>query len=130
MFKHEIWAIGYSQPNTFGPISCQAAYEHCGGWLDELMVYLAANAKFVHDYFAENVPKIKSIPLEGTYLKWLDFNPLGLSHDQLEDRFNRAKVWLSSGTAFGAAGAGFFRVNLACPRSTLQEAMRRVAQVL
>jgi len=129
-FKHEIWAIGYSQLNTFGPMACMAAYEHCGYWLDELLEYIAGNAAFVHDYLAAEVPQVKSIPLEGTYLKWLDFNPLGYSHDQLEDRLNKAKVWPSSGTAFGAAGAGFFRVNLACPRSVLELGMERIVNAV
>ncbi|MCL2527310.1 MAG: pyridoxal phosphate-dependent aminotransferase [Defluviitaleaceae bacterium] len=129
-FKHEIWATGYSQLNTLGPRACKAAYEHGGAWLDALMAYLAKNEAFVHDYLTEALPQIKSIPLEGSYLKWLDFNPLGLPHQELEERFNNAKVWLSSGTSFGAAGAGFFRVNLACPRSVLEIGMGRVVGAL
>ncbi|MCL2403986.1 MAG: pyridoxal phosphate-dependent aminotransferase [Defluviitaleaceae bacterium] len=125
-FKHEIWASGYAQLNVMGMEACKAAYIHGRQWLTELMQYLANNAAYVCDTVAVNLPKIKPIALEGTYLQWLDFNALGLSHDELEDRLNRANVWLSSGTAFGAAGAGFFRVNLACPRSTLEVAMQRV----
>jgi len=129
-FKNEIWATGYSQLNTMGLAACQAAYEEGEAWLDALMQYLAINAAFVHDYLAEAVPLIKSIPLEGSYLKWLDFNPLGRPHDELETQFDKAKVWLSSGTAFGGAGEGFFRVNFACPMSILKTAMERVVGAL
>ena len=126
-FIHEIWATGYTQLNTVGLAACQAAYLHGEEWLAELMRYLAGNAGFVCEYMAAELPQVKPVALEGSYLQWLDFSGLGLEHDEMEERLNRANVWLSGGTAFGAAGAGFFRVNLACPRSTLAEAMRRVA---
>jgi len=106
--------------------ACQAAYLYGREWLAELMEYLAKNAALVCDIMAAELPLVKPIALEGTYLQWLDFSALGLTHDELEERLNRAKVWLSSGTAFGAAGAGFFRVNLGCPRSVLETAMMRV----
>ena len=128
-FVHEIRAVGYGQLCTMGPVSCQAAYEHGHDWLGELLIYLAGNAAFVEDYLARALPLVKPIPLEGSYLKWLDFSAFGLSHSEMENRLDKAKVWLSSGTAFGAAGAGFFRVNLACPRSLLEVAMERVAGV-
>jgi len=129
-FKHEIWATGYSQLNTMGLAACHAAYEHGSPWLDALLEYLADNANFVHDYLAQHVPQIKSIPLEGSYLKWLDFNPLDIPHLEIEERLNNAKVWLSSGTSFGAAGEGFFRVNLACPRSILEKGLERVVMAV
>jgi len=123
-FCHEIWATGYGQLSTMGIASCQAAYKHGHSWHLELMKYLAKNAAFVDDFFAHTA--VKPIPLEGSYLKWLDFSALDLSHDVMENRLNAAKVWLSSGTSFGAAGAGFFRVNMACPKSVLEEGMKRV----
>lgn len=125
--KHEIWATGYSQLNTMGLAACQAAYLYGGVWLDELMVYLAANAAFVCEYLAAQAPGVRPIPLEGSYLKWLDFNALGVPHQELLEGLNQAKVWLSSGLDFGTEGDGFFRVNLACPRSVLEEGMERVA---
>ena len=125
-FVHEVWASGYSQLNTMGLAACKAAYLHGRDWLAELMQYLTLNATFVQDLLAAEMPQIKPITLEGSYLQWLDFTDLGLPHDELEDRLNQAKVWLSGGTIFGAAGTGFFRVNLACPRSVLEMGMRRV----
>ena len=125
-FAHEIWATGYAQLNIMGLVACQAAYLHGREWLAQLMVYLAGNAAFVCEVLAAKLPQVKPVALEGTYLQWLDFTALGLPHDELEERLSRAKVWLSRGTAFGAAGAGFFRVNLGCPRSVLEMAMERV----
>jgi len=129
-YIHEIHATGYSQLNTMGLAACQAAYAHGGPWLDALMEYLTANANFVNEYLANYAPLIKPMPLEGSYLMWLDFNSLGLSHEDLEERLDQAKVWLSSGTVFGAAGTGFFRVNLTCPKSILEMALERVLKAV
>jgi len=129
-FKHEIHATGYSQLNTMGLAACQAAYAQGGPWLEALMQYLTINADYVYEYLAKHIPKIKPMPLEGSYLMWLDFNALGIPHQELEERLNRAKVWLSDGTIFGAAGSGFFRINLTCPKSVLEMAMERVAQAV
>jgi len=124
-FTNEIWMAGVSQLNTMGLAACQAAYEHGGEWLDALMEYLTGNAAFVMDYL---VAKTKIVPMmpQGSYLMWLDFNPLGIPHAKLIERLDNIKIWLSSGTDFGQSGAGFMRVNLACPRSVLQTAMERI----
>ena len=67
------------------------------------------------------------IDLEGTYLIWLDFRKLGLSVDELDNRIiNKAKLWLDSGKIFGKVGQGFQRINVACPRSILKEALERI----
>jgi len=129
-FVNQIWASGYSQLNTMGLAACQAAYEHGAPWLNALMEYLTTNAAFVQDYLAKNAPKVRAIKPEGSYLMWLDMNALGLTHQELEARMDTARIWLSSGTAFGATGAGFFRVNLACPMVTLVEGMKRVVEAI
>jgi len=126
-YKAEIHATGYSQLNTMGIVAGQAAYEHGHNWLAELLKYLAENAAFVQEFTAANMPQVKVTDLQGTYLMWLDFNALGKTHQQLDDAItDKSKLWLSSGTAFGETGAGFFRINIACPKSTLQEAMERL----
>ena len=126
IFKHEILASGYHQLGTMGLAACQAAYEHCEGWKDELVQYIAQNAALVQDCLENEVPQIKVIPLEGSYLQWLDFNRLGLAHEQLIEKLDCVKVWPSNGMAFGAAGSGFFRLNLACPRRLLEMALERI----
>jgi len=128
-FKHAIRSVGYSHLNTMGLAACIAAYEHGGQWLDELMVYLEGNAALVRDYLSKET-KIVPVPLEGSYLMWLDFNQYGYTHKELVDRLDRAKVWLSSGTDFGLNGAGFMRVNLTSPRSVLKTGMERVVSTV
>jgi len=126
-FKKEIHASGYSQLNTLGLAACKAAYSHGAAWHSQLMEYLAANAAYIKDFLAEKIPQVHVVSLEGSYLLWLDFNALGKSHAQLEDIItNKAKLWLSSGTIFGEAGEGFFRLNLTSPRSVIQRAMEQL----
>jgi len=130
LFKHEIAAAGYSQLNGMGIIACAAAYNHGHEWLAALLDYLSENAAYVKNFLAEKMPSVRAIDLEGTYLMWLDFNELGLSQEVLQEKFDSAKVWLSSGTAFGETGRGFWRINIACPRATLKIAMERLENAL
>ena len=129
-FKHEIIATGYSQLNTLGLIACSAAYIHGYEWLIELKEYLLQNANYVIEFFAKHLPQVKVIPLEGTYLMWLDFNSVNLTHSQMQEVLDTAKVWLSSGTSFGATGEGFWRINIACPKSTIETALNRIINVI
>ena len=81
----------------------------------------------VRNYLKENIPQIKLIEPEGTYLVWLDCRELGLSEKELEQFIaQKAKLWLDDGIIFGKAGEGFERVNIACPRATLKEALERL----
>lgn len=125
-FKKEINASGYSQLNSLGLIACQAAYEHGEEWLTQLKEYLAENLTFTREYLKENLPKVRLIEPEATYLIWLDMRELGTA-DEVDNKIvNEAKLWLDRGEMFGAAGAGFQRINLACPRATLKEALDRL----
>lgn len=127
MFKHEIHATGYSQLNTMALAAGQAAYEHGGAWHTALMEYLTSNALYVKSFIEREIPQIKVIDLQGSYLMWLDFSGFNLSHNELDDIItNKAKLWLSSGTTFGETGQYFFRINLACPLNTLEKAMAQL----
>ncbi len=107
--------------STFGAAGMIAGYRHCAPWLDELNVYLAANHELAENFFLERMPAIKKIHAEATYLGWLDFRQLGLSQDEIMHRLVEiGGVGLYGGTEFGAEGAGFFRMNLACPRELLE----------
>ena len=78
-----------------------------------------------------NLPEVRMIDTEGTYLVWLDFRKTGLSTEELDRRIiHNAKLWLDSGKIFGKCGEGFERINAACPRSILQEALERIKNVL
>lgn len=128
-FRAEINASGYSQLNSLGLVACQAAYENAEEWLLELKGYLKANLNFVKEYLKEYLPKIHLIEPEATYLIWLDMRELGEA-DIVNDKIvNEAKLWLDRGEMFGNSGAGFQRINIACPRATLKEALDRLRKV-
>jgi len=121
---------GYSQLNTLGIVAAHAAYEHGADWVDELLVYLEENVLVIEEFLRANMPKVKLIKPEGTYLAWLDFRELGLSQKELDERVaNDAKLWLSSGTVFGKEGEGFQRVNFACPREELKKALNKLSKI-
>ena len=126
-FKRKISAAGYGQPNMIGLHACQAAYETGREWLEELKVYLKGNLDYTRTYLEKNLPQIKLIEPEGTYLIWLDCRALGLPEEKLEHLIvNEAKLWLDSGAIFGEVGEGFERINIACPRAVLKEALERL----
>ena len=126
-FERQMSAVGYSQVNMIGLHACQAAYETGREWLEELKVYLKGNLDYVRTYLEENLPQIKLIEPEGTYLIWLDCRALGLTEECLEHLIvHEAKLWLDAGAIFGEAGRGFERINIACPRAVLAEAMSRL----
>jgi len=115
------------RPNLFGIVALEAAYRHGEAWLEELLDYLQGNLDFMTDFITRNIPRIKIIKPEGTYLVWMDFRALGMTGKELENfMMNKAKLWLDEGYIFGSAGDGFERINIACPRATLAEALHRL----
>lgn len=130
-FRHEVSAAGYSQVNVMGLAACQAAYEGGEGWLLELKQYIWNNYLFLKEYLEKKIPMIEAGILEGTYLVWLDFRKLGLTEAEREDLIvNRAHLWLDSGAMFGEDGEGFERINIACPRSVLENALVQLEKAL
>ncbi|MBE6906345.1 MalY/PatB family protein [Marasmitruncus massiliensis] len=126
-FRHEIGRAGYSQPNVMGLVACRAAYTQGQEWLDQLRAYLAGNLDCVRQFLQAQIPQIRLVEPEGTYLVWLDCRGLGLDDQQRERLLvEKAGLWLDTGTMFGAGGEGFERVNIACPRATLKEALGRL----
>ena len=130
-FAREIWATGYSQLNTLGIVACEAAYNYGEVWYEELKKYLKGNLDFVREYLKENLPEIKLIEPEGTYLIWLDFRGLGICEVEREDLIvNKAKLWLDSGAIFGKTGEGFERINIATNRPVIKEALDRIKRAV
>lgn len=130
-FKAEISATGFDEPNIFGITAAQAAYESGDEWYDAATAYIKSNIDFAADFVRNNLPGVKLIDTQGTYLLWLDFRNLEISAVELDDiLINRAKLWLDSGKIFGKAGEGFQRINTTCPRSILKEALSRIAKVI
>jgi cystathionine beta-lyase len=123
-FDERMRDIGLSCPSLFGVVATEAAYNHCSGWVDELLDYLWKNLEFVIGFFREHLPSINPYKPEGTYLVWLDFSKLGLDDEELKEFLvSRAGLGLSPGTTFGPGGEGFQRMNIGCPRSLLERAL-------
>ena len=126
-FKHQMDAAGISQLNVLGLVACEAAYEHGEEWYQAMKAYVKENIEFVKQYVEEQLPGVNMVEHEGTYLVWLDFRETGLSVEELDDKIiNQAKLWLDSGKIFGSCGEGFQRINVACPRKVLEEALERI----
>ncbi|HXJ83545.1 MAG TPA: MalY/PatB family protein [Candidatus Methylomirabilis sp.] len=117
--------------NILGYTATVAAYRDGQPWLDELLRYLEANRDFVVDYVRSKLPGLRVAPPEATYLAWLDCRDAKLPHDDPYTFFlDQARVALNDGQTFGPGGAGFARLNFACPRATLTEALNRMRQAL
>lgn len=130
-FKKQIRASGYSQVNAAGIAACQAAYQYGEEWYEAMLSYIKGNIVYMKSYIEKNIPVIKVREPEGTYLVWLDFRSLSLSNRDLDELLvKKAGLWLDSGALFGPAGEGFQRINAACPRATLKEALERLRQAL
>ena len=130
-FDRENEAAGYSQPNVLGMVACMSVYTKGEQWLDELLEYLKGNLDYVRKFAAENLPGVKLIEPEGTYLIWLDFSKVVDNHKELEDIIvNKAKLWLDPGIIFGRETNLFERINIACPRSVLEQALEQLKEAL
>ena len=129
-FQAEQSAAAIDDPNQLGLAACKAAYTKGAEWLRQLKEYLTENLSYVREALSE-IPGVSLVEPEGTYLLWLDFRGLGLSSEELEDFIeHKVRIWLDGGEMFGPEGAGFQRVNMACPRATVAEAMRRLKQAV
>lgn len=126
-FRKQVDAAGYSQLNIMGLVAAKAAYEHGEEWYQAMHQYVSENIGYTRKFIEERIPDIKLVETEGTYLLWLDFRKLNLSENELEELIiTKAKLWLDSGRIFGDAGKGFQRINVACPRKTLTEALEKL----
>ncbi len=131
LFRREVDRTGYDEPTSFGIAAAQAAYENGDEWYTAMKAYVADNLDFACRFTREHLPGVTLRKPEGTYLAWLDFRSFGLRPAELEEIIvQRAKLWLDSGSIFGKAGEGFQRINAACPRSTLLDALERLEHAI
>lgn len=130
-FRNQIKATGLDEMNAVGLVACQAAYKYGEEWYQRMLSYIKENISYLKDYLSENLPMVKMIEPEGTYLVWLDFRELGLNTDELEELIlKKAGLWLDGGTMFGEEGKGFQRVNAACPRNVLTQALEQLRKAI
>lgn len=119
--------VGIPGPNLFGLAAMEAAYRYGDEWLEQLLDYLGKNLQFTLEYFVHKIPGITVIKPQATYLLWLDCRALELDDMKLRDFMReKARVGLDDGFLFGAGGSGFQRMNIACPRAILEEALHRI----
>lgn len=122
-------AAGLGSPNRLGALMATAAYAHGAEWLEALLPYLAENRDRLNGALAERIPGVRPMPLESTYLAWVDFSALGLSGDELFRRsVEIAKVAPHKGGIFGKGGDGWMRFNFALPRPVLNRAIEGLVE--
>lgn len=132
-FVNEMFKVAAKPlPNIFGAIGVKSCYSKEGGiWLKDLLGYLEENYLFLKNYLEAKIPKVKCLPIEGTYLAWIDFRELNLSEEDLKNKLEReAKIVIDGGEIFGDEGKGFVRLNFACHRSILEQALERLEKAL
>lgn len=115
--------------NIFGTAALEAAYTFGDEWLAQLMDYLQENYALLEKFFHENLPEVKVMKPEATYLIWIDFSAFGFNDDELNRKLIDGGVGLNRGTQFGKQGSGYMRINIGCPRSVLQEALNRIQAI-
>jgi cystathionine beta-lyase len=131
IYNNMLNSLGLNENNYFGLIALEAAYRYGEEWLNQLLFYLKENLEFLIEYFKERIPKIKVIKPEGTFLVWLDCRQLGFNVKSLNDfMLKKAKIALDDGNWFGKEGEGFMRINIACPRSFLEEGLKRIERAV
>ena len=117
--------------NPFGVIATIAAYNEGETWLDALRKYLRGNYEYLCRFFEQRLPQYLVLPLEGTYLVWIDCRALGIGSDATTLRLQEEqKLMINSGTMYGPGGEGFIRLNIAYPRALLADGLERMARVL
>lgn len=130
-FDRELGVLDIRRNNPFSLVGIEAAFSRGEAWLEQLLVYLQGNAEYVDEYLRTNIPSVKLVKPEGTYVTWLDFRELGLGSGELSELLKRdGKVALSGGAGFGQEGTGFARMNIACPRYMLEDGMERIKRAV
>lgn len=130
-FRKSLKATGQDEINVIGLTACMAAYRKGEEWYQAMLAYVRENILFVREYLEKNIPGVKLVEPEGTYLLWLDCRELGLDSHELEDLIvHKAGLWLDRGAMFGKNGEGFERINIACPRSLLEQAFSQLKKAV
>ncbi len=129
-FAQTIDHVHVGSGNLFGNEASIAAYTNGDLWLDELLTYIDGNFRLLGDFIANEIPNLKLINAEATYLAWIDFRKTGLSDEEIKHKLlHEAKLGLSPGPVFGSGGEGFQRMNLATPKANVLTALNRLKSV-
>lgn len=124
-------ALHLNLGHVFGSISLETAYNHCEAWLDEMLAYVSENVVFVNDFLKSSMPQVGLTMPEATYLLWLDFTNMQMTQNDLRQLiYHKAGVGINDGVSFGKEGVGFMRMNVASPRSLVNEGLERIADAI
>lgn len=127
VFEDVMMKTGIFMMNIFGLKALEACYNECEIWLEELLTYLEVNKNYVHDFIQKELPMLKVSDSESTFLAWIDFNALGMTHSELECFLvNKAKIGLDTGLKYGENAKGYMRINFGCTKKVLENAMLRL----
>lgn len=130
-FDHFLHTLHLQSGNLFGNIALEAAYLYGMDWVNQQNVYLEANRDYLLTFFKTKMPKIKMIFTEATYLAWIDLREYGMNESEMNRvLIDQAEIVLNKGSIYGKEGDGFFRLNFACPRQILEEALKRMEAIL
>jgi cysteine-S-conjugate beta-lyase len=130
-FMETVYSNGLAGMNTFGLIATEAAYNEGEEWLEQVLAYIQDNFEYLKSFIEEKIPEIEVIDAEATYLIWLDFRKLKLSLKELKHfSIKKAGIFFDEGFIFGKPGAGFERINIACARSILEEALIKLEKAV
>lgn len=126
-FHKELTSLHLDLGNIFGHTTMEAAYKYGEDWLNELIKYLEGNVNYAYNFINEEIPSVKLIKPQGSFLLWLDFRETGYSHQEVGERLIKiAKLGLNDGAAFGKEGIGFRRMNIGAPLSVVKEGLNRL----
>ena len=131
--RHKVWrglnTDEVAEPNSFAVEAAVAAFTKGEAWLDDLREYIQKNKNFAEDFLKKEVPKMKQVPSQATYLLWLDCREmLGCAAEFTQYLREHTGLYLSEGQQYGESGCSFIRMNIACPRSRLEDGMKRLAK--
>ena len=125
--NHAINSIEAGNVNAFGIEALIAAYNESEDWLTQLNLYIEGNYRYLCEFFTTNLPQFPVTKLEGTYLVWIDISALNKnSKSVMKELKTRENIWINEGVMYGASGDNFVRINIACPRQTLNEGLMRL----
>ena len=130
-YQSRLTKLGVGGVNVMGLEATKGAYLESDEWYEEMLVYLEGNYKYLCEFVSEHIPQFKVYPLEGSYLTWIDTRSMNWTDKESEEFFEvKAKLGVDYGFWFGDDGTGFFRLNIACPRSILTEGLNRIKNAL
>ena len=131
--RHKVWRAlntdEVAEPNSFAQVVTEAAFNEGGEWLDEMREYVFGNRRIAEDFIAKEIPSIKAVSGEATYLMWLDISGLGKSSDEVAKAIRKETgLYVTEGLEYGEAGRYFLRMNVACTKETLKDGLNRLKE--